>query len=97
MPGVDAPKMIVRLLYFLLLAYLVRLLFRSFYQRVAVSVASPMATEPAGGTEVYKGLMVRDPVCGVHLPESRALVEERKGERLHFCSEACRETFRKTA
>jgi YHS domain-containing protein len=39
--------------------------------------------------------MVRDPVCGVYIPEQGALVEHRDGKIHHFCSEACREKFKK--
>ena len=42
---------------------------------------------------IYRGQMVRDPVCGVYIPEQGALVERRSGETYHFCSEACRESF----
>lgn len=43
---------------------------------------------------VYKGVMVRDPVCGLHLPEDRAITLVHDGERIHFCSEQCRRAFR---
>jgi YHS domain-containing protein len=39
--------------------------------------------------------MVRDPACGVYIPEQGALVEHRDGRTYHFCSEACREIFKK--
>ncbi len=85
--------MLIRWLYWVLAALLLRLVWRSF-SRAALA-------QPRGGTTgsdplatVYKGRMVRDPVCGVHIPESRALVEIRGGERFHFCSEACRASFR---
>jgi YHS domain-containing protein len=34
--------------------------------------------------------LVRDPVCGVTLPEGRALAARVGGEQVHFCSERCR-------
>lgn len=38
--------------------------------------------------------LVRDPVCGVHIPQSRALTA-RAGDRIHyFCSEQCRRAYR---
>ncbi len=88
--------MLVRWLYWLVIALLLRMVWRSLWRsalappRGGASSAEPMPT-------VYKGLMVRDPVCGLHIPESRALVEVRSGERVHFCSETCRASFRSSA
>lgn len=88
--------MLIRWLYWVVIALLLRLVWRSFSRGVLAqprggsTASDPMRT-------VYKGLMVRDPVCGVHIPESRALVEVRAGERIHFCSEACRASFRSAA
>jgi YHS domain-containing protein len=88
--------MLVRWLYWVVIALLLRVVWRSFFRGALA--------QPRGGSGrvdampgVYKGLMVRDPVCGVHIPESRALVEVREGERVHFCSEACRASFRSAA
>jgi YHS domain-containing protein len=80
--------MIGRLLYVALIAIVIRWIWRSFSERVEASVRERSAGDPGPG--LYKGLMVRDPICGVHIPESRALVELRAGERLYFCSERCR-------
>lgn len=38
-------------------------------------------------------LLVRDPVCGVHLAEVLAIPWREKGELLHFCSAACRDAY----
>jgi YHS domain-containing protein len=74
--------MIVRILYVVVLAMLVRLIWRGlFHPRVGEAPA------------IYKGLMVKDPVCGLHVPESRALVSVEAGETVHFCSEACRARY----
>ncbi|HEY7817361.1 MAG TPA: YHS domain-containing protein [Vicinamibacteria bacterium] len=87
--------MLVRWLYWVVMALLLRTIWKSLFRGALA--------QPRGGTTntdpmmVHKGLMVRDPVCGLHLPESRALVEVRGGERLHFCSEACRASFRSSA
>ena len=39
---------------------------------------------------------VRDPMCGVHLPESRSVTDRRDGQLLHFCSAKCRDEFLRT-
>jgi YHS domain-containing protein len=85
--------MLVRWLYIVMVALLARLVWRSLWRG---ALAQPHGGSTSGEpmSAVYKGLMVRDPVCGLHLPENRALVEVRGGERFHFCSEACRSSFR---
>ena len=37
--------------------------------------------------------LVRDPVCGMHIAESLALMEHSGGENVYFCSEQCRNKF----
>jgi YHS domain-containing protein len=37
--------------------------------------------------------LVRDPVCGVHIAEDRALTVSNAGELVHFCSAACRDRY----
>jgi hypothetical protein len=39
------------------------------------------------------GQLVRDPQCGTYLPPARALTISRGGERLHFCSDRCRDAW----
>jgi YHS domain-containing protein len=38
-------------------------------------------------------LLVRDPVCGVHIAEARAIPLRENGAVLHFCSLACRDAY----
>lgn len=35
----------------------------------------------------------RDPVCGIYVTEDDALVAMHNGQRLYFCSPACRERY----
>ncbi|HLE71130.1 MAG TPA: hypothetical protein VJH87_15730 [Vicinamibacteria bacterium] len=88
--------MLVRWLYWVVIALVLRLVWRSFSRG---ALAQPRGGSTSGDpmSAVYKGLMVRDPVCGVYVPEGRALVEVHAGERIHFCSEACRASFRSAA
>jgi YHS domain-containing protein len=37
--------------------------------------------------------LVRDPVCGVHIAEDRAIPLRVRGEVVHFCSAACRDQY----
>ena len=51
--------------------------------------------QPAG--DVHAGqsarLLVRDPICGVHIAEVLAIPLRENGELLHFCSLACRDAY----
>jgi YHS domain-containing protein len=37
--------------------------------------------------------LVRDPVCGMHIDETRSLPLREGSELLHFCSPACRDAY----
>jgi hypothetical protein len=93
--------MIARLLYLIFMIFVVRLLWRSVVERLAMEMRGRGdgggGRGPGGGSPhaatVYKGLMVRDPQCGVYLPENRSITEVTGGERIHFCSQACRSAY----
>ena len=38
-------------------------------------------------------LLVRDPICCVHIAEVRAIPLRENGELLHFCSLSCRDAY----
>lgn len=79
----------VRLFLFsLLLAlgyYFLRIFLRQLQQGPRRSAPPPASS----GEE-----MVRDPACGTYLPASNAIVTEAGGQRLYFCSAACRDAYR---
>jgi len=37
--------------------------------------------------------LVRDPVCGTHVDETRSIPLREGGELVHFCSPACRDAY----
>jgi YHS domain-containing protein len=41
--------------------------------------------------------LVRDPICGVHLPPASAITLAVNGTTHYFCSDTCRDRFRRTA
>jgi YHS domain-containing protein len=84
--------MVVRWLFWIFVVLLLRFLWRNLFREALAPGAGTRRTGALPG--VYQGLMVRDPVCGVHVPERASLVELRGGEAVHFCSEACRSKFR---
>lgn len=51
--------------------------------------------QPAGdlNSDQAARLLVRDPVCGVHIAEVLAIPLRTNGELLHFCSLACRDSY----
>jgi hypothetical protein len=51
--------------------------------------------EPTADLNAGQGtrLLVRDPMCGVHIAEVLAIPLRTNGELLHFCSVACRDTY----
>jgi len=90
-----------RFLYFLIVMFLARTFIRAAVgwltvQKSQQSYGGPRPS-PRGPSAppatIHKGLMVRDPVCGVHVPESRAISETKGGERFFFCSEKCRRAY----
>jgi hypothetical protein len=52
--------------------------------------AAPQRRRPA---ERAGGTLVRDPNCGTHVPESRAITVGHGPSALHFCSTACRDAY----
>lgn len=90
--------MLARLLYLFLLMIVARLLFRALAEMFGVRSGPGSSSRRVGGRAsgrdvLVKGRMVRDPVCGLNLPEDRAIVFLVKGEPFHFCSERCRNDF----
>ena len=62
------------------------------------SLVNPVPPQTRSATEGWpetSGInrLVRDPVCGVHVSESRAIPLRSGTEIVHFCSAACREKY----
>ena len=82
---------LIRLLLFLLL---ITMLLRAGYrllEGVIEGATGRPARRPARGGVPRKGAqMVRDPVCGTFVVQSRALTAVRGGQTAWFCSDECR-------
>lgn len=78
------------LIRFLLLALLVLLLVRAGWRLLAgvIEGATGGSRERTGSRRSAK--MVRDPICGTFVVQSRALTAFSGGETAWFCSEECR-------
>ena len=80
----------------LLIGILILLIARAFWRLVDGIIESAGGT-PKRGAAPAGVTLVRDPVCGTHLPPSRALTLSTPSGPQYFCSEACRDRFRKSA
>ena len=75
------------LIRFLVLVLLVRLVWKLLSGVVGRAARQPQVP-PAKGLP-----LVRDPVCGTYIDQTRAVALRRKGETHYFCSENCRTAF----
>ena len=94
----------MRFLQFILLVLIARYAWRVAAEWLAAETRKSVAGGRSGsvrpgepGKMIYKGHMVRDPVCGLHLPESRAVTDTIDGRLHHFCSAKCRSEFLRAA
>ena len=79
--------MVFWLIRFLVVMLVVRLIWKFLGGVVQGAASRPQAP-------LVKGVpLVRDPVCGTFVDQSRALTLRRKGETHYFCSENCRTAF----
>lgn len=86
--------MILRLI---LIAVVITLALRAarLVLRGIVEAAGP--APPARSPSRQGVKLVRDPVCGTHLPPANAISLTADGTTHYFCSEECRRKFRKSA
>jgi YHS domain-containing protein len=80
----------LRLLLFLILAVVVARAFWRMFDGIVEAVSGAPPDARASDRSVA---MVRDPVCGTFVLPERAVALVDRGERLHFCSERCRDSY----
>ena len=86
---------------YILIAIVILLLARAFWRlmdgiiEALGGLPKKQARGPSGEARAVK--LVRDPVCGTHIAPSTSLSLAANGTTVYFCSEACRDRFRKTA
>ena len=76
---------------FLVIAMLVRLVWRLVTASGRRTTASGPAQKPAG--ERVGGALVLDPQCGTYVSPSRAVRGAARGEVHYFCSVQCRDAY----
>lgn len=80
----------------LLLAVLMLLVARAFWQVMDGIIAALGGTDATRRRPTQAVKLVRDPVCGTYVtPRGTLSVTERDGSTYYFCSEQCRAKFRK--
>jgi len=78
------------ILLFLLVAFLARALWR-----LCAGFIEGVTGTPRGARVPQRGVqMVRDPVCGTFVVPGRAVMLVEGAERVHFCSDRCRDQYR---
>jgi uncharacterized protein len=75
----------IRILLILLVIRLVLRFLRGVYQGMIAPPAEEVRAVP----------LVKDPVCGTYVPRAKALVAGAGGETQFFCSEECRDRYRR--
>jgi len=67
----------------------IRWILRGVLNSLARRDGAPANSQPAASSR----RLVRDPVCGVHIAEERAIPLRAGGEVVHFCSVTCRDQY----
>jgi YHS domain-containing protein len=82
---------------FILLAVLLLLVARAFWKVVdsVMEAAGAPRSARGGRTQNPSVRLVRDPVCGTHVPAASSLSLTKGGTTHYFCSEQCRAAFSK--
>lgn len=84
------------MLRFLFYAVVLTLLVRALNKLWRGIVEGATGVPPASASRVPRAgvQMARDPVCGTFVVPGSAVSLSVAGEQIHFCSTACRDTFR---
>jgi YHS domain-containing protein len=53
----------------------------------------PNYAQPGAQQQLVARQLMRDPVCGMHMPENLAITYRDNGELKYFCSAECREKY----
>lgn len=69
-------------------AWMLRAVVSPREEQHASQVSSPAEPDKIGSRK-----LVRDPVCGVHIAEDRAIALPERSGVVHFCSTACRDQY----
>jgi YHS domain-containing protein len=82
----------VRILFPLLVFWLVRSVLKSLFAGSSHRVPQNRASEVPPVTAV--GELKKDPVCGTYVSTGASVTRSVNGQVLHFCSQECRDKYR---
>jgi YHS domain-containing protein len=83
---------IIRILLFLVLVSVIRLLLTRVFSPLLKVHSRPRAG--SGRTRgTVAGQMIKDPQCGMYVATDLAMTTRVNGKTLYFCSEECRDNF----
>ena len=74
-----------------MLRFIILILIGYLVYRMVRGKAAPEIEKESSATETFQ-----DPVCGVYVSESDAVVGNLEGKRYHFCSMGCLQEFEKS-
>lgn len=80
----------IRLIVILALVYICFRALKSWILKSAPPLEQGDRRTPAGHID---DVMVKDPYCEVYFPQRKGVPLKKDGERLLFCSEACRDKY----
>jgi uncharacterized protein len=87
--------MLVRVALFVILAFFIG---RAVWRLLDGIIEGATGSRSRGGPVPQRGVqMVRDPVCGTFVVRDRALTLTDGRTELFFCSDVCRDRYRRTA
>jgi YHS domain-containing protein len=81
----------------LLIAALMFLIARAFWRVVDGIMEGVSGASRGGRTQPRPVKLARDPVCGTHVPVNASVALTVGGTTHYFCSEACRDRFRRAS
>jgi YHS domain-containing protein len=81
----------------ILIGLLVMLIARAFWRVMDGVIEGASGTERRTRPQSRPVRLVRDPVCGTHVPVDTSLSLTVGGTTHHFCSEGCRDSFRRAS
>ena len=76
---------------FLALCYVIKGFFKGLKSQKVLKTGSKQTDKQPPITDE----LVQDPICGVYCPKRNALSLNRQGKTYYFCSDKCRQEFRK--
>ena len=86
---------LIRIVFPLLVLFLVRALFRSILANFRSQTTTAPRTRPQDPPPVVAGgELKKDPVCGTYVSTSGSVTRTVNGQVMYFCSSQCRDKFR---